>query len=41
MKTITQQQIEQILQALMDLNIPVKTYAGLQDLFNKLPEVKK
>ena len=38
MKTITQKQIEQILAELMALNIPVKSYAGIQDMLSKLPD---
>ena len=37
MKKITQKQIDDILAVLMELNIPVKTYASIQDLFVKLP----
>jgi len=40
MKTITKEQITEIMQVLMDLNIPVKPYIGLQELFAKLPEAK-
>lgn len=40
MKQITTQQTEQILAELMALNIPVKSFVGIQDLFNKLPAVE-
>jgi len=37
-KIITQAEIEKIMATLMELNIPVKVYAGLQELFAKLPK---
>ena len=40
MKQITPDQIKSIMDELMLLNIPVKSYAGIQKLLNELPEVK-
>jgi len=40
MKTITQQQIDTILAELMALNIPVKSFVGIQEMLTKLPEAK-
>jgi hypothetical protein len=37
-KIITQADIDKIMAALMELNVPVKMYIGLQELFTKLPE---
>lgn len=39
MKSINQDQIKMILDELMNLNIPVKSYAGIQKLFTDLPTV--
>ncbi len=39
-KKITTKEIELIMKAIMDCNVPVKVYAGLQDLFNKLPVIE-
>ena len=38
MRTITQEQIEKIMKSLMDCNIPVQVFVGIQDLLVKLPE---
>jgi len=38
MKTITQEQIDKIMKSLMDCNIPVQVFVGIQDLLVKLPE---
>ncbi len=40
MKTITQEQINSIMEVLKQLNIPVQPYIGLQDLFKNLPPVE-
>lgn len=40
MQKITSQQIEIILAELMALNIPVKSYAGIQKLLAELPAVE-
>jgi hypothetical protein len=37
MKKITDEQIKEIMALLMNLNIPVQSYANLQNLFDKLP----
>ena len=37
MKQITEAQIKQIMDTLMELNIPVKVFAGMQNLFAGLP----
>lgn len=39
MKQITKEQIKQVMDTMMELNIPVKVFAGLQSLFANLPEV--
>jgi carbonic anhydrase len=36
-KIITDEQIKEIMALLMNLNIPVQSYANLQNLFDKLP----
>lgn len=41
MKTITEDKIKAILEELMALNIPVKSYAGIQKLFADLPAVEE
>jgi hypothetical protein len=41
MKQISKAQIDALLQELMALNIPVKSYAGIQDMLAKLPEVEE
>jgi len=41
MKKISQEQINKILDVLMQLNIPVKTYVSMQDMFEKLPLVEE
>jgi hypothetical protein len=40
MKQISEAQIKEIMQILMNLNIPVQTYSSFQDLFSKLPAVQ-
>ena len=40
-KIITQKQIESILEEMMALNVPVKSYAGIQKLFTELPPVEE
>lgn len=40
MKQISESQIKEIMALLMELNIPVKPYASLQELFDKLPVVE-
>jgi len=41
MKKINLDQIKAIMDELMLLNIPVKSYAGIQKLLNELPEVEQ
>ena len=41
MKQINEEQIKQLMDVLMELNIPVKTYAGIQAMFAKLPVVEE
>lgn len=41
MKKISLQEIQQIMNALFDLNIPVKAFNSIQELFNKLPPIEK
>ncbi len=41
MKKITQNQIQLILDEMLKLNIPVQSYAGLQKMFNEMPEIKE
>jgi hypothetical protein len=40
MKQISQEQIKQVMDTMMELNIPVKVYGGLQEMFAKLPTVE-
>ena len=40
-KTITTQQIEGLLQAIYQTNIPVAQFDAIRKLFNELPEVKE
>lgn len=40
MKIIKTEQIKIILDELMALNIPVKSYVGIQELLTKLPDVE-
>jgi hypothetical protein len=40
MKQISETQIKEIMALLMELNIPVKPYVSLQELFSKLPIVE-
>jgi len=39
-KEITEVQIKQIMEVLMELNIQVKAYASIQKLFESLPVIK-
>ena len=39
-KTITEAQVKQVMDTMMELNIPVKVFAGLQTLFATLPVVE-
>ncbi len=39
-KEITEEQIKSIQNAIFELNIPVKVYSGILDLFNNLPVIK-
>lgn len=41
MKTITTEQIKLLMKLLMDLNIPVQAYGSVQEMFDKLPEIKE
>ena len=40
MKQISEQQIALIEKALVDVNVPVQVFIGIQNLFKGLPEVK-
>ena len=40
MNHISQEQIKQVMDTMMELNIPVKVYGGLQEMFAKLPTVE-
>lgn len=39
-KNITQEQIDSIIQAFFDCNAPVKMYAAVKDMLEKLPVVE-
>ena len=39
-KEITDEQIKVITNTIFELNIPVKVYSGILDLFEKLPVIK-
>lgn len=39
MRKISDAQVEAIMKDLLILNIPVKSYLGIQDMFEKLPVV--
>ena len=41
MKKITQEQIQAVLGELTKLNVPVQSFIGIQDLFNKLPVIEE
>lgn len=41
MKKITKEQIDAIIQSFFDCNAPVKLYAGVKDMLEKLPECKE
>lgn len=41
MKKISQQQIEMILREMFELNIPVKSYEGVRQLFAGLPSAEE
>lgn len=41
MKQITQEQINSVMNVFFELNVPIKSYVAVKDLFDKLPVVKE
>jgi hypothetical protein len=41
MKKITKEQIEMIINALYDVNAPIKLYVGVKEMLEKLPDIEE